>query len=127
MNPGNGDGRGGGLLGGLTPGGAASVGDENRLPTISETKAPWTEKDGPMPIHGKLFMGLYREWASQKLIWFSVSARLFPSLRPKFHYTISRCLPAPSDSGQPGPFQTPSPASAASPRFSAGFFMGWGI
>ena len=51
---------GGGLLGGLAPGGAESVGDENRLPTISETKAPWTEKDGAMPIHGKLFMGLYR-------------------------------------------------------------------
>ena len=51
---------GGGLLGGLTPGGAESVGDENRLPTVSETKAPGTEKDGPMPIHGKLFMGLYR-------------------------------------------------------------------
>ena len=51
---------GGGLLGGLTPGGAESVGDENRLPTVSETKAPGIEKDGPMPIHGKLFMGLYR-------------------------------------------------------------------
>ena len=51
---------GGSLLGGLTPGGAESVGDENRLPTVSETKAPGTEKDGPMPIHGKLFMGLYR-------------------------------------------------------------------
>ena len=52
--------RGGGLLGGLTPGGAESVGDENRLPTVSETKTPGMEKDGPMPIHGKLFMGLYR-------------------------------------------------------------------
>ncbi|MBT9779253.1 hypothetical protein GPL15_22505 [Clostridium sp. MCC353] len=51
---------GGGLLGGVTPDGAESVGDENRLPTVSETKAPGTEKDGPMPIHGKLFMGLYR-------------------------------------------------------------------
>ena len=51
---------GGGLLGGVTPGKAESVGDENRLPTVSETKAPGTEKDGPMPIHGKLFMGLYR-------------------------------------------------------------------
>ena len=51
---------GGGPLGGLAPGGTESVGDENRLPTVSETKAPGTEKDGPMPIHGKLFMGLYR-------------------------------------------------------------------
>ncbi|MBT9776534.1 hypothetical protein GPL15_08455, partial [Clostridium sp. MCC353] len=32
----------------------------NRLPTVSETKAAGMEKDGPMPIHGKLFMGLYR-------------------------------------------------------------------
>ncbi|MBT9777812.1 hypothetical protein GPL15_15005 [Clostridium sp. MCC353] len=37
-----------------------SFGDENQLPTVSETKAPGIEKDGPMPIHGKLFMGLYR-------------------------------------------------------------------
>ncbi|WP_215700215.1 hypothetical protein, partial [Clostridium sp. MCC353] len=42
------------------PGGAESVGDENQLPTVSETKALGMEKDGPMPIHGKLFMGLYR-------------------------------------------------------------------
>ncbi|MBT9779117.1 hypothetical protein GPL15_21795 [Clostridium sp. MCC353] len=60
MNPGNGDGRGRRPLGWLAPGGAVSVGDENRLPTVSETKAPGTEKDGAMPIHGKLFMGLYR-------------------------------------------------------------------
>ncbi|MBS6646583.1 MAG: hypothetical protein KH366_23680 [Clostridiaceae bacterium] len=39
---------------------AEFFGDENRLPTVSETKAPGMEKDGPMPIHGKLFMGLYR-------------------------------------------------------------------
>ncbi|MBT9779437.1 hypothetical protein GPL15_23445 [Clostridium sp. MCC353] len=32
-----GTGGGGGLLGGVTPGGAESVGDENRLPTVSET------------------------------------------------------------------------------------------
>ncbi|MBT9779435.1 hypothetical protein GPL15_23435 [Clostridium sp. MCC353] len=51
---------GGGLLGGVAPGKAESVGDENLLPTVSETKAPGTEKDGAMPIHGKLFMGLYR-------------------------------------------------------------------
>ncbi|MBT9776068.1 hypothetical protein GPL15_06060, partial [Clostridium sp. MCC353] len=41
---------GGGPLGGLAPGGTEPVGDENRLPTVSETKAPGTEKDGPMPI-----------------------------------------------------------------------------
>ncbi|MBT9779338.1 hypothetical protein GPL15_22935 [Clostridium sp. MCC353] len=51
---------GGGLLGRLAPVGAESIGDENRLPTVSETKAPGTEKGGPMPIHGKLFIGLYR-------------------------------------------------------------------
>ena len=28
---------------------AESVGDENRLPTVSETKTPGMEKDGPMP------------------------------------------------------------------------------
>ncbi|MBS6644431.1 MAG: hypothetical protein KH366_12705 [Clostridiaceae bacterium] len=67
------------------PRGAESVGAENQLPTVSETKTPRMEKDGPMPIHGKLFMGLYREWASQKLIWFSVSARLCPSPEPNFH------------------------------------------
>ncbi|MBT9775936.1 hypothetical protein GPL15_05390 [Clostridium sp. MCC353] len=41
-----GAGGGGGWLGGLTPGGAESDGDENRLPTVSETKAPGIEKDG---------------------------------------------------------------------------------
>ena len=76
---------GGGPLGWLAPGGAESVGDENRLPTVSETKAAGMEKDGPMPIHGELFMDFTVQWASQKLIWFSVSARLFLSLEPKFH------------------------------------------
>ncbi|WP_215701777.1 hypothetical protein, partial [Clostridium sp. MCC353] len=38
------------------PGGAESSGDENRLPTVSETKTTGVEKDGPMPIHGELFM-----------------------------------------------------------------------
>ncbi|MBT9779744.1 hypothetical protein GPL15_25050 [Clostridium sp. MCC353] len=37
---------GGGLPGGLMPGGAESVGDESRLETVSETKAPGMEKDG---------------------------------------------------------------------------------
>ncbi|MBT9777573.1 hypothetical protein GPL15_13790 [Clostridium sp. MCC353] len=41
-------------------GGVESGGDENRLPTVRETKATGLEKDGPMPIHGKLFMGVYR-------------------------------------------------------------------
>ncbi|WP_275950512.1 hypothetical protein [Clostridium sp. MCC353] len=31
------------------PWGAESVGDESLLPTVSETKAPGMEKDGPMP------------------------------------------------------------------------------
>ena len=43
------------------------------------------EKDGPMSIHGELFMDFTVQWASQKLIWFSVSARLFPSLGPKIN------------------------------------------
>ncbi|MBT9775849.1 hypothetical protein GPL15_04900 [Clostridium sp. MCC353] len=41
-------------------GGAESGGDENQLPTVRETKAADMEKDGPMPIHGELFMGLHR-------------------------------------------------------------------
>ncbi|MBT9777537.1 hypothetical protein GPL15_13585 [Clostridium sp. MCC353] len=44
----------------MEPGEAAAMSGENRLPTVSETKTPGAEKDGPMPIHGKLFMGLYR-------------------------------------------------------------------
>ena len=51
----------------------------------TRSKAAGMEKDGPMPIHGELFMDFTVQWASQKLIWFSVSARLFPSLRPKFN------------------------------------------
>ncbi|MBT9779847.1 hypothetical protein GPL15_25580 [Clostridium sp. MCC353] len=37
-----------------------SNGTGKRLTTVSETKAAGMKKDGPMPIHGKLFMGLYR-------------------------------------------------------------------
>ena len=37
---------GGGPLGWLAPGGTESVGDESRLETVSETKAPGMEKDG---------------------------------------------------------------------------------
>ncbi|MBS6646352.1 MAG: hypothetical protein KH366_22490 [Clostridiaceae bacterium] len=53
-------GRGDGLDGWERMGQAEFFGDENRLPTVSETKAAGMEKDGPMPNHGKLFMGLYR-------------------------------------------------------------------
>ena len=53
-------GRGDGLDGWERMGPAEAFGDENRLPTVSETKTPGMEKDGPMPNHGKLFMGLYR-------------------------------------------------------------------
>ena len=59
------------------PGRGASVGDENQLPTVRETKTPGIKKDGAMPIHGKLFMDFTVQWASQKLIRYSVSARLF--------------------------------------------------
>ncbi|MBT9779770.1 hypothetical protein GPL15_25190 [Clostridium sp. MCC353] len=44
----------------MWPGRTKSCGDEGRLPTVSETKAAGMEKDGPMPIHGELFMGLHR-------------------------------------------------------------------
>ncbi|MBS6645287.1 MAG: hypothetical protein KH366_17045 [Clostridiaceae bacterium] len=37
---------------------AETFGDENRLPTVSKTKTAGMEKDGPMPIHGKLLMTL---------------------------------------------------------------------
>ncbi|MBT9779911.1 hypothetical protein GPL15_25915 [Clostridium sp. MCC353] len=50
----------GGLGFGDWTGGMESGGDENRLPAVRETKAPGIEKDGPMPIHGELFMGLHR-------------------------------------------------------------------
>ena len=37
---------------------AEFFGDENRLPTVSEAKTAVMEKDGAMPIHGKLLMTL---------------------------------------------------------------------
>ncbi|MBS6646873.1 MAG: hypothetical protein KH366_25175 [Clostridiaceae bacterium] len=98
-----------------------SNGAGKRLPTVSETKAAGMEKDGPMPIHGELFMDFTVQWASQKQIWSSVSAHLFPSLRPKFNYTVFRRLPAPLDSGQSVPFPRPTPPFAASSRFPADF------
>ncbi|MBS6643891.1 MAG: hypothetical protein KH366_09950 [Clostridiaceae bacterium] len=51
------------------PGGAESSGDENRLPTVRETKTAGREKDGSMPIHGKLFMGLYRSAGISETDW----------------------------------------------------------
>ncbi|WP_215700428.1 hypothetical protein, partial [Clostridium sp. MCC353] len=38
------------------PGWLESNGAGRRLPTVSETKAAGMENDGPMPIHGELFM-----------------------------------------------------------------------
>ncbi|MBS7009983.1 hypothetical protein, partial [Anaerostipes sp.] len=57
-------------------GGPWSDGVGSRLPTVSGTKPAGIKKDGPMPIHGEPFMVVHREWASQKLIRFSVSACL---------------------------------------------------
>ncbi|WP_215700735.1 hypothetical protein, partial [Clostridium sp. MCC353] len=42
------------------PGGPSAPGAEVQLTTASGTKPPEMEKDGPMPIHGELFMGLHR-------------------------------------------------------------------
>ncbi|MBT9779075.1 hypothetical protein GPL15_21585 [Clostridium sp. MCC353] len=70
---------------GTGPEGPGADGHGSLLQTVSGTKCAGMEKDGPMPIHGELFMDFTVQWASQKLIRFSVSARLFPSLRTKFH------------------------------------------
>ena len=59
------------------PGGAESGSDENRLPTVSETKASGMEKDGPMPIHGKLLMTLPFRGISETDSVFSFCPPLF--------------------------------------------------